>query len=225
DSGDDDVIILGDLNAYRMEDAIRALEDAGYTDLIETFVGDDAYSFLFDGQLGYLDHALANQALLPQVTGTTEWHINADELPLLDYNDDVDDAGEASFERESGVLPLFEPTPYRSSDHDAVIVGLNLGAPTADAGGPYTARVGRTITLDATGASDLGGGPLTYAWDLDGDGEFDDATGATPTLRASRPPGEYVVSVQVTDEDGRTDTASAPLTVTTGSGMVPPGRR
>ena len=59
-SGDPDLLIIGDLNSYRMEDPITTLEAAGYTDLIEQFVGADGYCYVFDGQLGYLDHALAN---------------------------------------------------------------------------------------------------------------------------------------------------------------------
>ena len=65
------------------------------------FGGAGAYSYVFDGQLGYLDHALANASLTPQVTGVAEWHINADEIPLFDYNDDVKDTGEPTFEEES----------------------------------------------------------------------------------------------------------------------------
>jgi predicted extracellular nuclease len=125
-SGDTDVLVIGDLNSYRNEDPIRALETAGYTDLVELFGGPKAYGYLFDGQLGYLDHALANASLLSQVTGATEWHINADEVPLLDYNDTVRTAGESAFERESTALPLYAADPYRSSDHDPVVVGLDL---------------------------------------------------------------------------------------------------
>jgi predicted extracellular nuclease len=126
-SGDADVLIIGDLNAYAMEDPITALEGAGYTDLVEQFGGAAAYSYVFDGQLGYLDHALANAALQPQVTGVGVWHINADEPVELDYNDDVLDAAESSFERESSALPLYAADAYRSSDHDPVIIGLDLG--------------------------------------------------------------------------------------------------
>jgi predicted extracellular nuclease len=125
-SGDPDFLIIGDLNSYAMEDPIMALISAGYTDLLNEFQGADAYSYLFDGQLGYLDYALANGALSGQVTGTTAWHINADEIALFDYNDDILDAGESSFERESGVLELFAPDALRSSDHDPVLVGLEL---------------------------------------------------------------------------------------------------
>ena len=126
-SGDPDKLIIGDLNAYAREDAITVLKDAGYTDLIRSFVGSGTYSFVFDSQLGYLDHALANASLLPQVTGVGEWHINSDEVNLFDYNDDILDAGEAAFEQESGANPIYEANAFRSSDHDPVIIGLSLG--------------------------------------------------------------------------------------------------
>ena len=115
DSGDSDIIIMGDLNAYMMEDPVMALEDAGYTNLLKTLIGEDAYSFLFDGQIGALDHALSSADLAKQVTGIAEWHINADESRALDYN--------LEFGRDPG---LFDATsPYRASDHDPVIIGLN----------------------------------------------------------------------------------------------------
>lgn len=124
-SGDSDYLIIGDLNAYAMEDPITALKNAGYVDLIDTFES-GAYSFVFDGQTGYLDHALANSDLLPQVTGVTTWHINADEVNLFDYNDDILDPGEQDFERESNALPIYADDPFRSSDHDPLVVGLDL---------------------------------------------------------------------------------------------------
>ena len=129
-SGDPDVLIIGDLNAYAKEDPIVALQNAGYTDMVAAFGGPDAYSYVFDGQLGYLDHALANSSLTPQVAGVTEWHINADEIPLFDYNDNVLDTGESSFEEESDVLSLYAADPYRTSDHDPVVIGLNLSSET-----------------------------------------------------------------------------------------------
>jgi len=125
-SGDDDVLIIGDLNSYAKEDPIVALQEAGYTDLVAQFGGSSAYGFVFDGQLGYLDHGMSNASLTPQVTGAAEWHINADEIPLFDYNDDVRSTGEATFEEESDVFPLYEANQFRSSDHDPVVVGLDL---------------------------------------------------------------------------------------------------
>lgn len=116
-SGDPDFMILGDLNAYAMEDPITAIENAGYTNLIKQFQGELAYSFVFDGQFGYLDHALSSPGLTPQVTGVTEWHINADEPDILDYD--------TTFKQDAQDA-LYEPNAFRSSDHDPVIVGLNL---------------------------------------------------------------------------------------------------
>jgi hypothetical protein len=127
-SGDPDFMIIGDLNSYRMEDPIDALKAGGYTDLLDALIGADAYTYLFDGQLGYLDYAMSNGNLTGQVTGVTAWHINADEIPLFDYNDEFLDSGEASFERESSSLPIFEDNAYRASDHDPVVVGLQLNA-------------------------------------------------------------------------------------------------
>ncbi len=51
-------------------------------------IGEDAYSYVFDGQLGYLDHALAmtNSAMSGEISGATVWHINADEPSLIDYD-------------------------------------------------------------------------------------------------------------------------------------------
>ena len=154
-SEDPDVLIIGDLNAYAREDPIRALEAAGYTDLIRRFVGTDAYGYLFDGQLGYLDYAMGSPSMLRQVTGVAGWYINADEPPLFDYNDDVRDPGERAYERESAALPIYEANAFRSSDHDPVIVGLQLGNPTADGGAPAgEAPVVETPFTDLGQASD-----------------------------------------------------------------------
>ena len=115
-SGDTDALIFGDLNAHTMEDPLTALKNAGWVSLVETMVGPDSRSFVFDGQLGTLDHALASPSLAPQVSDVQEWHINAEEPPLYDYN------------LESGRDPsLFDGTnPYRSSDHDPLLIGLDL---------------------------------------------------------------------------------------------------
>mgnify|MGYP002401414962 CR=1 FL=1 len=125
-TADPDVLIIGDLNSNKSEDPITTLKAGGFTDLVEAFGGANAYSYVFDGQLGYLDHALANASLLPYITDTVDWHINADEIPLFDYNDTTADTGEQSFERKPTANPLYEVNPFRTSDHDPVIIGISF---------------------------------------------------------------------------------------------------
>lgn len=114
-SNDPDVLLMGDLNAYAQEDPLRTLEQAGYTNLAVKFNGYEDYSYVYDGAYGSLDHALANANLLNQVTGSATWNINSDEPRLLDYGMQFNPAH------------LYQPDPFRSSDHDPVIVGLKLG--------------------------------------------------------------------------------------------------
>ncbi len=116
-SGDTDFLIIGDLNSYDKEDPIDAIVAGGYTDLLGGYQGEDAYSYVFDGQTGYLDYQLASASLLSEVTGATVWHINADEPSLIDYDMTYKQAAQDA---------IYAPDPYRSSDHDPVIVGLDL---------------------------------------------------------------------------------------------------
>jgi hypothetical protein len=125
-SGDRDYLIVGDLNSYAMEDPISAIragadDSAGtaddYTNLISTYQGPFAHSYVFDGQAGYLDHALASPTLTGQVTGAADWHINSDEPDILDYD--------TSF-KPPAQDALYEPNAYRASDHDPIVVGLDL---------------------------------------------------------------------------------------------------
>lgn len=117
-SGDSDVLIIGDLNAYAMEEPITSLETAGYTNLIAEFSGPLAYSFVFSGEFGYLDYVLANASMRAQVTGVAEWSINADEPDIYDYNID--------FRSVNQINNLYAPDTFRTSDHDPVVVGLDL---------------------------------------------------------------------------------------------------
>ncbi len=111
-------LIIGDLNSYAMEDPITAIKDAGYSNLLSDFGGLYAYTYAFDGQFGYLDHALASAGLRPFVTGAAVWHINADEPRALDYNEEFKSANQLS--------ELYDAGPYRASDHDPVVVGLSF---------------------------------------------------------------------------------------------------
>ncbi|MGQ9904671.1 MAG: ExeM/NucH family extracellular endonuclease, partial [Anaerolineae bacterium] len=132
---DPDILIVGDLNSYAQEDPITALKNAGYINLVEDRLGAGAYSYSFGGQWGYLDYALASPSLNSQVIGVAEWHINADEPSVLDYN--------TNFKNASQQVSLFSADPYRSSDHDPVIVGLSLNdAPQLSAIATYNTGLG-----------------------------------------------------------------------------------
>jgi predicted extracellular nuclease len=115
---DNDSMILGDLNSYFQENPIDILKAAGYENLQERI--EDPYSYVFDGQIGSLDYILSNGSLSRQVTGVTEWHINADEADALDYNLD--------FGRDPDYFDA--SVAARVSDHDPLLVGLDLGSPT-----------------------------------------------------------------------------------------------
>jgi hypothetical protein len=125
-SGDADFLIIGDLNSYDKEDPIDAILRGAddipgtgddYTDMAYAFLGEDAYSYVFDGQNGYLDYALASAGLVDEITGMTYWHINADEPDLIDYD--------TTYKQDAQDL-IYAPDQYRSSDHDPVIVGLSV---------------------------------------------------------------------------------------------------
>lgn len=107
---DTDILVMGDLNAYAKEDPIQVFTNKGYIDLLNKYGSDSIYSYVYKGEAGYLDHALASTNLAGQVTGATVFHINADELPSFGYDGQH-----------------YRPDMYRSSDHDPVIVGLRLG--------------------------------------------------------------------------------------------------
>ncbi len=164
-SGNDKFLIIGDLNAYAFEDPIRAIEAHGYGNLIKMFQKHLAYSYVFDGESGYLDHALASPSMTPQVMGATEWHINADEPSVIDYNQEVPDTGTPKPE------DLYTPDAYRASDHDPVIVGLNLTFVPTDVApseviisGNATGKINVAYAFTATVSPLTTTLPITYHW-------------------------------------------------------------
>ncbi|MEL7498302.1 MAG: ExeM/NucH family extracellular endonuclease [Planctomycetota bacterium] len=118
-NGQPDVLVIGDLNAYGQEDPIDAFRAKGLVDLHDqngnpstTGKPSRHYSYIYYGQSGSLDHAMATKSLAKKVTGIATWHINADEPRFLDYN------------QEYNPGPLYQADPFRSSDHDPVLIGI-----------------------------------------------------------------------------------------------------
>lgn len=112
-SNDSDYMILGDFNSYAKEKPIVTFEQNGYINLVNRYLNNDAYSYSYKGKWGYLDYAFASKSLQSQVKGLVFWHINSDETPAFDYND---------YNQKN----LYSANQYRNSDHDPIIVGLDL---------------------------------------------------------------------------------------------------
>lgn len=111
---DPDYLLIGDFNAYAMEDPMTYLDAYEYKSLFPA----KSYSYVFDGFWGSLDHALATPSLKDQVTGAKKWHINSDEAMLLDYNTENKTVDQ--------VRDYYDKSVFRSSDHDPLIIGLRL---------------------------------------------------------------------------------------------------
>jgi predicted extracellular nuclease len=197
---DPDVLIVGDMNAYAMEDAIRALTGNGYVDLAASRIGAGAYSYVFDGQWGYLDHALASSSLASQVTGIVEYHVNADEPSVLDYNDD--------FKTPGLVASLYAPDQYRNADHDPVIVGLTLTPTEILPFGGFLAPVSGSELNEARA-----GGAIPIRFGLSGDRGLDVFAPGYPISRPVACPGEQPQgTVEETDAAGQSGLAYDPST-------------
>lgn len=113
-----DVLIIGDLNTHPAEDPIAALKAGwdgvpGNADDWVDLLDPADYSYVFRGGAGRLDHAIASPSLAARISGAGIWHINADESGAFDYAED-----------HPAPAALYVIDPYRSSDHDAVVIGV-----------------------------------------------------------------------------------------------------
>lgn len=122
-------LILGDMNSYAKEDPILALENAGFKTLLtdeKIGEGKSGYTYVFGvasnrnghGGTGSLDHALADADLYPLVKKSFAWNINADEPTVFDYN--------VEYKSDDQISAFYAADAFRSSDHDPVIVDLDL---------------------------------------------------------------------------------------------------
>ncbi|UCV09777.1 ExeM/NucH family extracellular endonuclease [Dechloromonas denitrificans] len=153
-SGDADVIVIGDLNAYGKEDPILDFTANGYVDQVARFEN-LGYSYVFDGESGYLDHALATPSLSAQIAGAAHWRINADEPAIIDYNLEFKQPACATCGPD-----YYTSTAYRSSDHDPVVIGLNLLKSISGTAGrdSLVGSAGDDVISGGIGADTLTGG-------------------------------------------------------------------
>jgi len=117
----DNSVIVGDFNAYLQEDPIRAMNDAGYVQLSQQAHGSKVSSYVFNGESGTLDHVFAAGEIKHRVAEVTEWAINADEPAILDYNEE--------FKSEVAKANFYAPSPFRSSDHDPIVMSVYFAKP------------------------------------------------------------------------------------------------
>jgi 5'-nucleotidase len=108
------VFLVGDFNSYTREDPMRRLYSAGYTDLGSRFTGESTY--LFGGEVGSLDHVLANRAAVRAVTGADVWNVSSVESVAFEYS-----------RYNANATDFFSPDPFRASDHDPLLVGVRTG--------------------------------------------------------------------------------------------------
>ncbi len=202
-SGDPDFLIIGDLNSYAKEDPIDVLAAAGYTDLAAQFGGTNAFSYVFDGEWGYLDYALSSTSLTPQVSSAVEWHINADEPPVLDYNTEFKSPGQ--------ITNFYDPAAFRASDHDPILVGLNLTPPDTTA--PETTITATppnpSNSADATFEFASSEPNSTFECRIDG-GAWTPCT--NPQTYNGLSNGSHTFEVRATDQTGNVDPTPASYT-------------
>lgn len=204
-SADPDVLVIGDLNAYGAEDPINTLVAGGLVNQVAKIDAAQRYSYVFDGLSGYLDQGLTTAELAAQVTGRTIWHINADEPSVIDYN------------TEFKPQDLYTPTPYRSSDHDPVIIGLGLFTYETVAGYVYIDENGDGWR-NAEEQSGLAGVTLV----------LEDAQGQQITAVTAPPSGWYrfselsdgVYTLRVVLPEGYRLTSPGEVTVTVSGGAM-----
>ena len=153
------VVVLGDLNSYGMEDPIQVLTQAGYTDTATTILGDTAYSYTYDGLVGSLDYQLVNPAMSEWLVDATEWHINADELSLFDYNEEYKDAS------------MLNELVFRASDHDPVVATyqLDIAPVTGDMDGDGDVDL---LDIRAFQMAIVRRQPLSMEYDFNNDGSI-----------------------------------------------------
>lgn len=111
-TGETDILVMGDLNAYSREDPVQVFVEAGYVNELRLHAP-QGWSYCYGNEVGYLDHILASSTLAGQVVTAMPWDINASEPRYFDYT----------------YTDWFLPEHYTAhcSDHNPVLVSMDLG--------------------------------------------------------------------------------------------------
>jgi predicted extracellular nuclease len=153
------LLVIGDFNTYFGEDPIQYFVGHGYTNLISSLIGPNAYSYNFGLQNGYLDHAMVNTSFNPLVKNVAEWHINADEPAALEAINSSTKPAASNYVAQD---------QFAASDHDPILIGLNpLGGDFDDDGAVTPAD--QALIQAAIGKT---ASQVDRRMDLDGDGKI-----------------------------------------------------
>ena len=137
--------LVGDFNAYTMENALSTLRGGGYS-LVHHEKDFPQESYQFDGQLGSLDHVFANEAANALVQDSAVWNINGDESVSFEYSRRNYNAQDFFGDGDD---PLYGyGNPFRSSDHDPVKVGFNTTKKTEQDADKFDPQATETITVE-----------------------------------------------------------------------------
>lgn len=148
------VYLLGDFNAYTQEDPVKVITDAGYVDQGSK---DGEYSYSFDGAVGSLDHVFVSPAADATVTGVDTWNINSGESVALEYS-----------RYDYNATIFYDTSAFRSSDHDPVVVGLDLpeAAPATVIDVATSAQTKRLALLRSLTVTAVNNGPEAVAIEI-----------------------------------------------------------
>ena len=202
---DNDFLIIGDLNAYAKEDPIVTLENGGFNNLDGN---SQTYSYVYYGQAGTLDYALASATLNAKVKDVKRWFINSDEAWLFDYNNDSSSKNYGKPKPSNYLSEMYEANEFRMSDHDPIIVGFDFKensvdtnkAPIANAGVDATFDEGEEVLFDGSLSSDIDGSIISYEW-KEGNEVLSNAMTFT---KSDLSVGVHNITLIVTDDKGIT---------------------
>lgn len=109
-SGSLKTLLIGDFNSYTQEDPMQWLRNHDWFDASHLNKNNSMpdYGYVYHGLIGNLDHVLVTPRVAPSVRNLWRWHINADENETRSY-------------KKNSV-----PGPWRSSDHDMLLIDLSL---------------------------------------------------------------------------------------------------
>ncbi|NRA84482.1 MAG: ExeM/NucH family extracellular endonuclease [Gammaproteobacteria bacterium] len=195
------LLIVGDINAYAKEDPITTFANEGFSELSSAMGKLDAYSYVYRGGAGQLDHALANHEMLAAVVDVTTWHINTDEPRALDYNEE--------FKSSDQLISWYNDDAYRSSDHDPVVVSIALMPVNIAPSSAFQYTQNHALVNFISISDDPDGSIVDWKWNF-GDGINGSSETTSHQYDAS---GIYTVTLTVTDNDNATATSSQQITV------------